>query len=154
MNQYVNKTGVFLSFLCLGRNLQIMHLCPWSCALWSLYFITWWPLSAYIYLYMCMCVHNYQSWLHLLNTTPNNRNMNDPPWSSWGLPVGWASPRPPWVHRPYCAPNTAIKNCDQKSLCFPTLCFDLFVTCVPCNTYSNQVIGVCSPASCWREERW
>ena len=74
LNQSVNKTGIFLSSLCLGGNLQIMH--PWikyviSCALWSLYFITWWPLSAYIYVYMCMCVHNYQSWLHLLNNTPN-----------------------------------------------------------------------------------
>ena len=53
-----------------------------------------------------------------------------------------------------CAPSTAIKNRDQKSLYFPILCFDLFVTCVPCNTYRNQVIGVCSPSSCWREERW
>ena len=157
MNQYVNKTGDFFIISLFGEKLTnhaslSLILCIMKPVLYHLMTIV--CLYVYVHIHICACAYiitNLDCICWIIHRTIQYE------WStmvqlrpSSGLGITEAALGSSAV----CAPNTAIKNCDQKSLYFPILCFDLFVTCVPCNTYSNQVIGVCSPASCWREERW
>ena len=71
INMWTKLVGFFITSLPGGEITKYISLNKMSFplgALWGLCFITWWPLSACV----CMCIHNYQSWLHLLNNPPNN----------------------------------------------------------------------------------